>query len=152
MTRKGISNTLAIFGLLLVLAVSFGDSLAYGHSLSIKVEGLRNEKGVVHLLLYDDAIAFEENSLSHIAHYSAAPVSGAEVVVTVTGVTPGTYAAVLHHDENENNVFDMVDAIPIEGYAYSNAVGRVAVPTFDQAAFRFGGEDAAATIEMIYVD
>lgn len=152
MMRKTLSNTLAALGLAIALTAGFGQVLIFGHSLRVDVRGVRSADGVVHVLVYDRAAAFEASSAMDIAAYRTLAAAEGEMSFAFHRLTPGRYAISVHHDENANNGFDTIDGAPLEGYAYSRNVGRRDLPTFDQAAFVLGKEVAISPIAMIYPD
>ncbi len=152
MTRKTMSNLLALLGLLIALAVSFGGTLVYGQTMNVNVTGLRSSQGVVHVLVYSDARAFSSGSVSQLAGYAAFDASASDTSVMIHGVQPGQYAVIVHHDENANDTFDYNGDVPLEGWGYSNNVGQDDLPEFSAATFEFGSAQPGQTITMIYVD
>ena len=152
MTRKTLSNLLAFAGLVLACIASFGSTAVLGQTLTIKVDGFRSQNGVVHVLLYDSASAFAATSLTDLAQYTTKPIRSDTFSVKLYGVKPGTYALFVHHDENANDVFEMNGQTPVEGWGYSNDVGRHDTPDFAAAAFSFDGERRHQTITMRYAN
>ncbi|MEM8731184.1 MAG: hypothetical protein AAGF79_14830, partial [Pseudomonadota bacterium] len=69
LTRKTLSNILAISGLMLVLIVSYGPGFVWGDTLTIRVTGIRSTEGTVHVMIYDRAVAFENYSETGITSY-----------------------------------------------------------------------------------
>lgn len=65
------------------------------------------------------------------------PVNGSSVNVKFTGLAPGEYAIVVHHDENCNDKVDKnILGLPLEGYCFSNNVKALtAPPKFKSAKF-----------------
>ncbi len=151
MTRKLVSNVLAVTGLIIALAVTYGGSLIGGHMMIVNVNGLRNIDGVVHVLVYDDADAFAANSITSLATYATIKPSGQDMVVELGRLIPGEYAVMLHHDENADNKVGMSGGIPVEGYGYSNNVGRNETPAFKDAVFRHDETKRPEAIEIVYL-
>ena len=121
----------------LALTFSTAFSGSYG-SLTFKVNGMDNSRGVVRVVLYDS----EKNFLSEngfVAADSAFARANSTVEVTLNHVPFGTYAAAIYQDENQNGVIDQnLVRIPTESYAFSNGVyAKWSVPSFSQVAFRF---------------
>ena len=82
-------------------------------ALRIEVAGLRNTNGTVYA-----AVCTEEEFLRPVcAWFGSAPASAG--AVTVTGVPPGTYAAQVVHDENDNRTLDRLGFLPTEGMDFS---------------------------------
>ncbi|MGB0504704.1 MAG: DUF2141 domain-containing protein [Pikeienuella sp.] len=123
-----------------------------GNELKIQVDGLRSTKGVVHILVYDDETAFAGSSTTDITAWASEAPTGERMVVSVGWLPPGRYAIVLHHDENADQVMNMENGLPIEGYAYSNNVGGQAEPKFSDAAFTFEQAHTLKPMKMIYLN
>ena len=152
MSRKAVSNLLAVLGLVIAVTISFGSNIVYGQAMTVSIKKLRSGEGVVHVLVYDNAKAFAENSITDLVTYSTQPVSGDPMMVTLNGVKPGKYAIVLHHDENGNNQLEMDGDLPLEGWGYSNNVGKNNTPDFASAAFDFSDDKLSQSIKMRYAN
>jgi uncharacterized protein (DUF2141 family) len=103
-------------------------------TISVRVEGLRNNNGTVFVALFDNKKAFEDNKNPMLSG-QARPVGGACVVV-FEKVVPGRYALNFIHDENDNKKLDTnFIGMPKEGFGYSkDAMGRFGPPGFEAAA------------------
>jgi uncharacterized protein (DUF2141 family) len=79
-------------------------------------------------------------------------IENASTEVGSAGTSPGKYAIVCFHDENNNGKFDEnAPGMPKEGYCFSNNVKpRFSAPKFDQCGFDYKGGDQAISITMIY--
>ena len=152
MTRKTISNVLALFGLALAVVFSFGSTIVYGKTLTVTIKGLRSAQGVVHVLVYDNPKAFAESSISDLVTYSTQSIMNDPLKISLNGVQPGHYAVVLHHDENANNQLEMDGNSPLEGWGYSNNVGQNNTPEFKDAAFDFSSDSTGQSINMLYAN
>jgi uncharacterized protein (DUF2141 family) len=99
----------------------------------VRIESLRNDRGMVFVSLYDNKRAFDKNK-GEAAGAQARPANRSAVVV-FENVVPGKYALSFIHDENENKKLDTnFIGIPKEGFGYSNdAMGRFGPPKFDDA-------------------
>lgn len=109
--------------------------------ITIKVTGLRNDTGSVRCSLYDDAEGFPEGQKHVVARVRAVPKDKG---VTCTFKSPKKgvkYAAVIHHDENDDGVFQKSTlGLPLEGYGFSNNVRPVlSAPSFEACAFTYAG-------------
>ena len=92
MTRKSLSNTLAVLGFAIALAASFGGTLLYGQTMTVYIQGLRSADGVVHVLVYDNATAFDETSLTDLVSYSTQRATTEILSIELNGIRPGKYA------------------------------------------------------------
>ena len=83
---------------------------------------------------------------------SAKVNAGTTVSFTFRGVTPGTYAISLLHDENGNGKADKALMIPKEGFGFSrDAKVRMGPPKFSAAAFTVSGDPVHQRIKMRYL-
>ncbi len=122
-------------------------------SVIVAVTGLRNNKGKVRVALFDKASAFPNRRSAAVAIHSANIVDGT-VQITFDNLAPGTYAAAVLHDENENGEMDKsAMGIPLEGYAITGkARSKLREPRFDEADFVLDvGEARAVRASMIYM-
>ena len=152
MSRKALSNLLAITGVTLALAITVGGTLLFGRTLLVDVSGLRSSDGVVHVIVYDNASAFDRNSVTDIVGFATQEVSADPLRVAVRGLSPGRYALMVHHDENANDVFEVRGDVPVEGWGYSNNVGQVNIPSFAAAAVTFGEQSEPFEITVVYAN
>ena len=105
-------------------------------SVRIEVAGLRGARGDVGCLLFGTADGYPE---VHAKAYRElhAPIEKAGAVCVFKNVAPGTYAAIVFHDENLNGKLDKnFVGMPQEGYGASNNVRpRFSAPGFVDASF-----------------
>lgn len=115
-------------------------------TLQIAVTGVRNAKGFVHV----DICRQAEFLKSCPVQTKAVAVPGT-TVVTVANLSPGTYAAQVFHDENNNTKVDRaLFGIPKEGVGFSNdAPIRLAPPKWGDAHFELT-DDKAITLKLRY--
>lgn len=151
-SRKALSNTLALLAVCVALVVGFGGSLVFGKTVTVSVAGLRSDKGVVHLFMYDNAGAFSRASITDLASYEVRPSNGNAVQFTLSGVSSGTYALMVHHDEDRDNTFNMSGQTPLEGWGYSNNVGKAQTPSFESASFVVENSIALSQITINYAN
>lgn len=152
MTRAALSNLLAVAGLLIAVGIGFGGQLLHGQTMVVTVTGLRSDEGVVHVLVYDKELAFDESSVMDLAAFATQAASSDPLTVMLPGVVPGQYALMVHHDENANDVFEYRGQIPLEGWGYSNNVGHVDIPTFAAAAVDFDKDADALELKVVYAE
>ncbi|MEM7073672.1 MAG: DUF2141 domain-containing protein [Pseudomonadota bacterium] len=135
----------------LVLAISYGPQLATGKTLTVDVQGIRNKEGLVHIMIYDRATAFENQSETGMARLTTVGAEEGDMAFRFRKLLPGRYAIFVHHDENANNAFDTT-AGSYEGYAYSQNVGQWTEPSFSEAAFVLEGDTELAPLTVIYTE
>ncbi len=135
---------------LAILAVQSPVHASDNASLNVSVTGLRNQKGQVHVCLTANAKAFPDCSKDPAAIKRTVRASAASSI-GFEGLTPGTYALSLIHDENGNGKLDTSLAIPREGFGFSrNPKITFGPPKFAAAAFALAGS-AAQTVKMKYM-
>lgn len=120
-------------------------------SINITVTNIKNIKGVVRIGIINKEKDFPYDAFTG----KKIPIKGNSVNIKFTGLAPGEYAIVVHHDENCNDKLDKnVLGIPLEGYCFSNNVKAiVAPPKFKYAKFILDTVDTAfsQTLKMMYL-
>ncbi len=120
--------------------------------ITVTVSALRSDQGMVRCSLYDDGAEFPESATHVIARAVARP-AGKSGTCVFRGVARGRdYAIVLHHDENNDNVFQKsAFGLPEEGYGFSNDVKpRLSAPSFGACKFRYEAGTLALALTMRY--
>jgi uncharacterized protein (DUF2141 family) len=149
-----MGKVFAVGGLLLslgILVMAQGAS-DKGNVVRVEVSGLRSDKGEVMCALYASAEGFPKNPEKAVAH-SKAGISGGNAVCEFSGLSAGTYAVSVFHDENSNGKLDTnFIGMPKEGVgASNNAAGHFGPPKFEAAAFRFAGGKLELKITVRYL-
>lgn len=118
----------------------------------VEITGLRNDKGKLLCALYSSPEGFPKDSEKAIARVSSA-IAQEQAVCNFPGVTPGTYAVSVFHDENSNGKLDTnFMGIPREGVgASNNARGHFGPPKFRDASFHFSGSRLDLKITIAYL-
>ncbi len=80
------------------------------------------------------------------------PIKGGRAAATFHDLKPGTYAAAILHDENQNAEMDFNWlGMPLEGYGFSNdAAGTFGPPSFEAAAFRLSPRPSGIKVTARY--
>ena len=118
----------------------------------VEISGLRSDKGQVMCALFSSAAGFPKDYTKASAR-AKSEISGGRAVCEFPGVSAGTYAVAVFHDENSNGRLDTkFMGIPREGVgASNNAKGHFGPPKFDAAAFRFSGRNLEIEIRISYL-
>jgi len=100
-----------------------------GHSISIKIDELNSNNGVVLLELMDEDQQTIRQTKGDIKNNSC--------IIEITGLEPGNYAIQYFHDENMNMKMDQDQyGRPTEGYGFSNnARGFMSAPKINKMLF-----------------
>jgi uncharacterized protein (DUF2141 family) len=144
---------LSCVGTLLLAAASLSQAQPPQPNLiHIEIAGLRNAKGQVLCALFSSPVGFPKNSDKAAAH-AKSEISQGHAVCEFSGITAGTYAVSVFHDENSNGKLDTkILGIPREGVgASNNAKGHFGPPKFDAAAFHFSGGRLDLKIAITYL-
>lgn len=157
------SNSQRFFGVVASIAITVGgawvasqinaqpakaETTRVGTGLTVTFEGIRNDKGNIIVLVYDDPNAFRTYDLDGAAGFKELPARSEEVTVHFPDLTKGPYAVTAFHDENRNQDLDMNGDIPREGYATSGARDAFDEPSYARAAIASG----AVSIQMHYAN
>jgi uncharacterized protein (DUF2141 family) len=121
-----------------------------GVTVTVHIEGLRSQKGLVRACLTKDARIFP-NCDKDPAAYKVNVLTPAGALLRFTGVTPGDYAVVVLHDENGNAKPDFVLGIPKEGVGFSNNPRLITgPPRFATAKLPVAQTPVETTIRLKY--
>lgn len=109
---------------------------AEAHPLKVHLQGIKNNRGMVHIQLYSDPKKFRKSAYAdHVIKVAA--VEG-ELTAEFKDIEPGQYAILAFHDEDENGEMNKrLGMIPLEGYALSNNPKVMGPPAFKDSAFEF---------------
>ena len=119
-------------------------------SLDIEVSGLRSEKGMIRICLFQTAEDFPDCTGNAQAIKVSIP-AGEGATATVQGLSQGSYAVALLHDENANGKLDKSIGIPREGVGFSrNPSFFFGPPSFDAARFETDGTVTTEAIRVKY--
>lgn len=142
---KTIVTLLITVGLLFGLNTPKKDKV----TITVTVDGLRNQNGYVAVALHDGESEFPDGE-PYQAQYVEAGKGSVEVVFK--DVPAGQYAIAVMHDENGNEDMDFNEyGMPLEGFGFSNeAKAEMGPPGFDEAMFK-AEEDTEEYIELMYL-
>ena len=90
--------------------------------LRVRVDDLRNAKGVVGVLLFRSSAGWPEDAGKSVRH-EASPIAEGQrqATVVVSGLAAGGYGVVALHDENRNMKLDRnLFGFPKEGFGFAN--------------------------------
>ena len=116
-----------------------------GVTLTVTVENVQNNKGIVAFALHTKETFMKGIGVAN----ASSKVEGDKVQVTFNNVSPGEYAIMVLHDENENNRMDYHDnGKPKESYGMSNNVMSFGPPQYEDAKFLVSNEDLELSIRF----
>lgn len=107
------------------------------YSLTVKVEKLRNSKGVVQFSLYNKDGTIPDKKYTQYFRQLTGEIRNGTSVVTFAKLPVGRYAVNILHDENQNGKIDKGFMLPIEGVGFTNyqSIGLGNRPKFSKASF-----------------
>jgi len=120
---------------LLAGAAGADDGAGAGATVTAKVGPLRKARGSVVCRLFKSSEGFPRTTTGTVT--VRVKVSGATARCTFEKLPPGTYAVMVHHDENDNRKFDKnFLGVPLEGYgASNNHVPAFSAPRWEDSKF-----------------
>jgi uncharacterized protein (DUF2141 family) len=104
---------------------------AQAASVTVVVENIESNKGIVNVALCDKGLSHEGCPV-----YQEGKAVAGTMTFTFDDVAPGPWAAVAYQDENSNGEFDRLLGVPREPYAISNGASENMVPTLKDAIMR----------------
>jgi uncharacterized protein (DUF2141 family) len=136
--------------LVLIAAAIGGAAAQSGNDITVAVDGLRNDKGMVRCGLYASAVGFREpgKELKGVA----VPIVGGKATCVFNDMAPGSYAvAVFHAENNETQIETGMFGKPKQGYGFSrDAKGSFGPPSFDAAAYKYAGGSSVWPVHIEY--
>ncbi len=133
-------------------------SLHAGDVLTLNIQNIRNAEGVIHVHVFDDAVQFEQVMQdtekifqADFQAYVRVPAKKGDIDIALGSFTDATrYAVMVYHDENENSDVEINSGSPPVGYGFSNNVGVLSVPVFQEASFTYEKTLDNISIDMRY--
>jgi len=142
-------GTLSTLFIALVLSVNTTNAQAEtevaGNLITVSIENITNNSGSVVLALHTEETFMRGPGIKN----AKSEIVDGKIKVTFENVTPGTYAIMALHDENNNNAMDFDDSgMPTESYGISNNPMSYGPPQFATAKFNVAYEDLAMDIRF----
>ncbi len=129
------------------LAYSTPAITANSTQLSVQIEGVRNDKGKLIVMVFNTEKAYKNYDSNDAAGFQELKAARGNKVVNFSDLPAGPYAIVLHHDENNDYEFNMKGEWPLEGYGTSNAKDAYDEPSFREALVN----SDTVTVQMHYL-
>ena len=121
-----------ILTIALVLSGSFGFSQNEGITITVSIENVQNDNGVVSFALHTKETFMKGAGVAG----AQSKIKDGKVLVTFENVQPGEYAIIALHDENENNQMDyQANGMPKEAYGTTNNPMSFGPPQFNESKF-----------------
>ncbi|MDE0107710.1 MAG: DUF2141 domain-containing protein [Bryobacterales bacterium] len=124
---------------------------AFGATLTVTVDNIKGNEGLVHVVIYDAASWLDRDPAKFAGAQSVDITERHDDGPLVTNVElePGEYAAFAYHDRNANFKFDKnLIGLPKEPYAFSGPFSKLRMPKFVDCKFAVGEDGAAIRIGL----
>lgn len=124
---------------------------AFGATLTVTVDNIKENKGLVHVVIYDAANWLNRNPANFAGAQSVDITERQDDGPLVTNIEPepDEYAAFAYHDRNANFKFDKnLIGLPKEPYAFSGPFNKLRTPKFADCKFAVGEDGAAITVGL----
>ncbi|MCX7547251.1 DUF2141 domain-containing protein [Xanthomarina sp. F1114] len=139
-------KTLALF-FSIILTTTFvqaQDSLET-HSITIKIDNAVNDNGSMLIGLHTENTFMKGKGPDN----KKSKIVDGKVQVTFENITPGTYAVMVFHDENDNGKMDFdINGMPLESYGMSNNPMLYGPPRFTDAKFNLENKDLELDVRL----
>jgi uncharacterized protein (DUF2141 family) len=129
---------------------ALADERKAGATLEVSIKRLRNDTGRVAVALFKDPDAFPDQKRALRGRVVA--ISRKQARTRFEGLAPGRYALAVLHDENNNDEMDFnLLGMPLEGYGFSNdAHAMFGPPSFEEARFSVAKSGTRHTVNVRY--
>ncbi len=119
--------------------------------LTVKVEDLRNSKGVVQFALYNSDEIFPDEHYKNYYRRASAKIVNGTSTITFANLPAGKYAVNILHDENNDGKIKKGFILPVEGIGFSNyqSIGISNRLVFQKASFELL-DDTKMNVRIIY--
>ncbi len=144
------NKTIAIFAIATIL-FSFIEPKEAVYSLTVTVNNLRNQNGLVQFALYNKNGSIPDENYSNYCKMLKGEIVNHSSKITFENIPKGKYAVNVLHDENRNGKIEKGFILPIEGIGFSNfeTIGFTKRPNFLKASFDVN-ENKYVNVKMIY--
>lgn len=131
---------------------SFSGNQTETYTLTVKVENLRNSKGVVQFALYNKDNSIPDEDYKKYYQLEKAKIVNGKSEITFKNLPKGKYAVNILHDENNNCKVDKGFLLPKEGIGFSNyqSIGLKNRSNFSKASFELN-TDKTISVRIIYM-
>lgn len=107
------------------------------NTLTLSVQQIKNDKGVIRVLLFDQASGWPDD-YTKAKHQATLKIAQGQATHTFDNLPSGSYAiAVIHDSKNIGKLRTNMLGIPLDGYGFSNNVmGKFSPPSFEKACIK----------------
>jgi uncharacterized protein (DUF2141 family) len=126
------------FLLLFTVSMLFSFFTIPEEGIRVNITNLRNNKGHVLISLFKDGNGYPDNAEKAVRKGKIS-IKDNRGWIVFTGLPSGSYAAAILHDENDDQQMNKTGlGLPKEGYGFSNNVmGAFGPPSYSRANFKY---------------
>jgi uncharacterized protein (DUF2141 family) len=123
----------------------------YKGNLTVQVEGLKDQKGLLCYKLFTGSQGFPDSN-EKAAKKDCIKITEDPMKLTFKSLSAGSYAVAVFHDTNGDRKLNRNSTgMPLEGYGFSNnPLVKTGPPKFGQAVFLVAGPDTNIRIQIRY--
>ncbi|MCD2260923.1 DUF2141 domain-containing protein [Psychroserpens luteolus] len=116
-----------------------------GQTITVTIENAKNDNGKLLVSLNTKDTFMKGAGVQN----AESKIKDGKATITFENVTPGDYAIMVLHDENENERMDFEDnGMPKESYGMSNNPRSYGPPIYEDAKFTLTKEDMKLSIRL----
>lgn len=119
----------------------------------VKIDGFKNNNGVVHICVFDTSDKKDYPCPNHVIASKKIIISDLRALAEFDSIPYGQYAISMYHDEDDDGKLKTnLIGMPVEGVGFSNNVRpKLGPPSFKDAAFYLNSERMELTISVLYL-
>ena len=139
------------FSAVATVCLSVLSTASFGADLTVTVENIKQNKGKVHVVIYDASnwLGGDPDNFAGSRSVDITERTDNGPLVTEVRLEPGQYGAFVYHDLNANFKFDKnFIRMPKEPYAFSGPFKKLRMPKFRDCMFVVGEGGAAITVGL----
>lgn len=142
-----------MYRLALVITIFILPELVFSQSIHINITGIRSDRGVIILSLYENQEQFKSEQPVYEQKFTKAGMKDSTLFLCIDNLKPGVYAMGVLDDENENGEMDYRRfKLPIEGFGFSNYYLKGFFrPDFDDFSFNLKDNNTYVFVRMKYI-
>lgn len=121
------------------------------YTLTIKINNIRNNKGVLQVAIFESADQFDKESPGKKVVVDKTDIKNGCTYVKIK-LKPGTYGiSILDDEDNSGNITYKFRLYPKEGVGFSNYIlNKLRKPSFSDFSFDLTNEDKTVVVKMKY--
>jgi len=141
---------LILFLFLGLSQVSMTNDTDQNHAISLDFHNIRNTDGFMYIYLYNYSNQYPYHPYKHF-RIDKNKVKSGRLQYTIDSLKKGKYAITAIDDENNNKNLDRFLGIPVEGFAFSNNIKGLSLPSYKRLLFTLHEPKKHLSIKVQYL-